>query len=110
MIRNVVSAIGLVGLISSPLQAAGENSVDSRKALEQGCTTAVQHASAEKQSLRADAFSQGVQRSTPATGGLIAAVDKRIDGCRILQMARQIDGFQPEPDFSDKGASFQDLK
>jgi len=40
----------------------------------------------------------------PGDGLLIAAVDKRIDDCRVLVMARDTRDIRPEPEFTQRRA------
>jgi len=40
----------------------------------------------------------------PGEGLLIAAVDKRIDNCRVLVMARDTRDIRPEPEFTQRRA------
>lgn len=59
--------------------------------------------------VRAAAGQPRLDRSpaTPGQGILIAAVDKRIDGCAVMQMHRRIDDLRPLPQPSMGPARFR---
>ena len=46
----------------------------------------------------------------PGQGYLIAAVDKRVDGCAVMQMHRQIDDLRPLPETSNQPVLLIPLK
>lgn len=45
--------------------------------------------------------------ATPSDGYLIAAVDKRIDGCAVMQIHRRVDDLRPVPEPSAARARLQ---